>query len=202
MYPFTDRILEVYWDGHSLMDLIKRIGMIVPPSTTSQEKYFLENVKDYEGVLTRKSVTVMTKTQISSLALKDSQKLHSELSKFTDQELFGIFGIYVVYKSRKDLINNLLSGLYGLNYFIRFDEVGSDKVTIRYGCKNGSSVVMTPENLKSKLNNLHQMRHLKELLMVYSNLTGNLLSNLEKIIQEKIDWQINLWPASKAWLVC
>ena len=198
MYPYTDQIMKVYQTGHSVSDLVQRIGMTPPPTTTDLKQYFLDNVREYELVLSRKEVKVLSKNEISSLAMEDSLQLQAILSRFTDMELFGIFGFYVVYNSRKDLINNLLSGMYGMTFFVRFDET-TPSPQIRYGSQIGSSDVLTPDNLDTKLNHINQMRQLKEMLRIYS--VPSLATKLDGLMQAKIDWQTNLWPASKEWLV-
>ena len=197
------RILEAHRNKHDLKDLITRVGMIIPPKTKSIEKYFLDNIQEYEAILSRNpaKVTILKRSQISTMAMSNLPKLREILSRFTDKELFGIFGFYVIYNSRLNLIDNLLQGLYGLSYFIRFDEIcKGDKtnIIIRYGCRNGESVIVTKSHLPSY--KIHQLKSLRSLVENYSNAT--LISDINANINDKIQQQSDIWPISVKWLKC
>lgn len=195
---YTDKILQVYWDGHDIEDLINRVGMIIPPQISEREKYFIDNVKEYENVLRRDPTKLRRPTRMNMItrAIRNMDNLLKQLSYFTDHELFGIFGYYVVYDSRKNLIQNLLSGLYGNTYFIRFDEIGS-KLIVRRGSSNK---IIDESDMMDK--HISILRSLKELIDIYKNLPGadELSKQVEKSINNKIKKQIKLWPASESWL--
>jgi hypothetical protein len=190
----TSLILKAYQNGHDLGDLITRIGMIVPPNT-NRETYFLNNVQQYENILSRKNITVLDRNKMMTLAMRDSYKLREILSTYTDGELFSIFQFYVVYDSRKNLIDQLISGLGGSTYFILF----SEPFVIHYG-NYTSSIKITVSNIYQHLSHyyIHIADQLKKLATIYK--LDDLIVHIDKIITKKKEEQINLWPESAKWL--
>jgi len=194
-------ILAAYWDGHDLPDLARRVGMTIPPNVKDHDKYFLDNVAKYENVLNRdpKTIRIIRPKEIANMAMSDMPELESCLSCYTDAELFAIFGFYVIYTSRQNLICNLLAGLYGTTYFIVFDE-NKSTLNVRYGCNSGSSTIVDEKHMNKK--NIGILRNLKTLISMYNYLQGanEMISRLDKVIDNKITYQTSLWPQSKSWL--
>jgi len=190
----TSLILKAYQNGHDLSDLISRIGMIVPPNS-DRCIYFLDNLSQYENVLTRKNIMVLTRSKMMSMTMHNSHKLKSTLTCYTDAELFSVFKFYVVYDSRKNLIDQLISGLGGSTYFVNF----SDPSTIHYG-NYTDSIKITNLNIYQHLTRyyIHIADQLKKLATIYQ--LKDLVKEIDQIILQKKKEQIELWPISAQWL--
>ena len=203
-----DLIRNAYNSGHSYEDLSKRIGMVIPPDV-DKNKYFIDNLNYYSSVLDRNPDKLVIRGKYDMINMKNRQKLLSELYELTDAELFGVFGYYVVYDSRKDLIENLLSVLHGIDFFVKFDEIlNNPYLVVRYGNEAIRSTPYTTENpeqfnLLLKDQKFNDMKRLKRLVNIYKlsgKDTKNTIDIIEKKMNERKKWMISILPQSAKYL--
>ncbi len=114
--------------------LAQKIGMIIPPYFNKDE-YFVNNLYDYNTVITRNP----TKINIKS---------NRNLRSFTDLELLTYFKIYFGYFSRRDLVLTL-SGYrrgkkYGGIYFYQLlSKVPDDRNNMRISYGDMKKIILT-----------------------------------------------------------
>jgi hypothetical protein len=84
------------------------LRIVVPPNRQTLE-YVLDNIVSYNDVVGR----LPTPDEVEDLRRGDP----GNLSRFPDEDLFDILGIYVDYASRNDLINKLEAILTAGNFF-------------------------------------------------------------------------------------
>nr|QBK91446.1 MAG: hypothetical protein LCPAC302_00660 [Pithovirus LCPAC302] len=188
---------------HDCNFLASRIGMIIPPQIKEKEKYFLSNAHYYEAVLNRDPGDLYV---FSRYTLVNISTINTYLSKFTDLELFSIFGCYVFYSSRPELLDRLIGSLNGLEFFAILEENTKDFLVLRYGNSIKSSIYSSKNNstFKMLLNDLRldRLSELRNIVNVYRNKKG--VDSMLDMIDERIDrekkWLIRMFPPCKKWL--
>ena len=210
----TDIIYSAYKSGYNFIDLAKNVGMIIPPHLNKKEseQYFVDNIFKYESVLNRDptKLKVRKPNNIISNYYKNQEQILSELKKFTDGELMGIFGYYVVYNNRDELIENLISVLYGVKYYVKFSENRPEmhNLIIRYGNINMGSTIFDTDKLEAfdnllenqSINNMKQLLKLLESYKLQNKSVNAAIEKVSMLIEKKKNWQISLWPMSKTFL--
>lgn len=104
--PRLSAAAQLYIDAiatNSIDDIIGALKMYVPIGANA-EKYLRDNISSYEKVL----AADQTKTPSSLEGMLKTTNLRALLSTIPDQDLLFKFNVYVVHKSRDDLINQLV----------------------------------------------------------------------------------------------
>jgi hypothetical protein len=202
-----NKIINAYKSGHDYEDLAIKIGMTIPPQIQHREKYFQDNVSCYSSVLERdvNNIKILSLKDIYKLTVNNT-KLIEYLAQFTDTELFGLFGYYVLYSSRKDLIDNLVDALFGLEWSVVLkpnSNANDNNIIINrspiitsfkpYNIKDTDKIVNYIKNMR-----LGVVRKLKDLLSLYLLDDNNTIKHIDTIISQKMNemkilvpWQIH-----------
>lgn len=181
-------------------DIASRVGMLIPPIvgdsslvTTSERgyQYVKDNLKHYETVLNRKQPIIHKISKLPSLYFSNPTNVRNNLELFTDYELFAIFGYYVLYDSRVNLIDNLLSSLAGPIFFIK-------ETNICYGSTFEFTILDININKFLSNQTLYNLKKLQKLVNMFNMI--NFIENVNFYIEKKKEFQLSIFPASARWL--
>lgn len=118
-HPIEEIILN--FDDYPVDKLIERFGIFVPLKQKDKRIYVLENIANYKHVLTRKSLPFYT---ISEIYNKQLDEVKRYVQSLTDIEIvYKIFKVLVPFRSRNQLVANVLSALQEDTFMIPLDDI-------------------------------------------------------------------------------
>lgn len=141
--PDPMELLIVNLDTYDDIQVIKSLGMAVPPSFADAIKiYIVNNIVAYAKILERGFLD-----QIPSevLVFMDRPSLKGYFEKLTDLEIFDTIGVYVPYTNRHELIDNITSCVSTPRFMVpcqRSYERSKNKTTIMMSDITDTSVFM------------------------------------------------------------
>ncbi len=188
-YPIYDYILNIGEIPTKL--LAKKIGMIIPPDQDAK-KYYYDNILFYSGVLNRSP---------GDLNVKYLQ--FSKLYLLSDEEIFNLFGIYIYYDSRRNLISNftafrdstsnqffipLISTTYFCLHTCLYNqdaEQSKENLMMGYGDSDNNNCI-----LLSNLANSFKKQNYPYPLWIKSNIKSNIKSDIRIEIDLKTKYSL------------
>jgi hypothetical protein len=112
--PYPSHLLDLTpWLERDPQTVVDQLGIVVPEGYPIHD-YLVANIRDYIPVIVRSRVEPLPPL-IQSLAR--IPHISAILDQYTDKELFDQLGIYVPYRSRRQLIERLAKAIRGPGVF-------------------------------------------------------------------------------------
>lgn len=101
--------------NYPLTELAKAVGMVIP-TNENVDRYFRQNILHYRETVTRPAgLSEFTPMELMKLS---PDNLRHALSRYADEEIFQLSGLYFHYTSRLDIINQIVNLQVTPRFFI------------------------------------------------------------------------------------